>query len=324
MSSPDRPHIPVMLPEVLRALKPKDGGIYIDGTFGAGGYSRAIAEAANCQVIGIDRDPSAHEMAAPWLGEYEGRMSLRQGCFGDMDKLDDMPMVDGVVLDIGVSSMQLDQAERGFSYAKDGPLDMRMEGTSSSLPSAADIVMNEEEEPLANLIYRYGEERHSRRVARAIVRARAEEKIETTLRLADIVRSAVPHSKKEKTDRAARTFQALRIAVNDELGELERGLEASLRILKPEGRLVVVTFHSLEDRIVKTFMRGHAEVQRTISRFQPDTQDSDQPVPMLVLPQKKAILAAESEIKENPRSRSAKLRCAVRRDVAYYDVGADK
>lgn len=320
MSSSDRPHIPVMLPEVLAALSPQDGGVYLDGTFGAGGYSRAIADSASCEVIGVDRDPMAHEMAASWLGEYNGRLTLRKGCFGDMDKLPDVPALDGVVLDIGVSSMQLDLADRGFSYAKDGPLDMRMEGANSDLPSAADIVRETEQDALANIIYKYGEERHSRRVARAIVIARAEEPITTTARLADIVRSAVPYSKKDKSDRAARTFQALRIAVNDELGELERGMEAALRLLKPEGRLVVVTFHSLEDRIVKNFMRAQADLQRSVSRYLPEAHDTNQPKPLLALKSKKAVLASDEEARINPRSRSAKLRCAMRTDEPYYKM----
>jgi|TARA_R110002095_G_scaffold204756_1_gene187640 16S rRNA (cytosine1402-N4)-methyltransferase len=310
-----------MLPEVLHALSPQDGGVYLDGTFGAGGYSRAIAEAANCEVIGVDRDPMAHEMAAPWLGEYDGRLTLRKGCFGDMDKLPDVPPLDGVVLDIGVSSMQLDLAERGFSYAKDGPLDMRMEGENSDLPSAADVVREMEQDALANLIYKYGEERHSRRVARAIVIARAEEAITTTARLADIVRSAVPYSKKDKSDRAARTFQALRIAVNDELGELERGMEAALTLLKPEGRLVVVTFHSLEDRIVKNFMRAQADLQRSVSRYLPEANDANQPKPLVLLRSKKAMSASDEETLINPRSRSAKLRCAFRTAEPYYKLG---
>jgi len=320
MSSSDRPHIPVMLPEVLAALSPQDGGVYLDGTFGAGGYSRAIADSASCEVIGVDRDPMAHEMAASWLGEYNGRLTLRKGCFGDMDKLPDVPALDGVVLDIGVSSMQLDLADRGFSYAKDGPLDMRMEGANSDLPSAADIVRETEQDALANIIYKYGEERHSRRVARAIAIARAEEPITTTARLADIVRSAVPYSKKDKSDRAARTFQALRIAVNDELGELERGMEAALRLLKPEGRLVVVTFHSLEDRIVKNFMRAQADLQRSVSRYLPEAHDTNQPKPLLALKSKKAVLASDEEARINPRSRSAKLRCAMRTDEPYYKM----
>ena len=320
MSSEGRPHIPVMLNEVLDALAPKEAGMYVDGTFGAGGYSKAIANSAECQVIGIDRDPLAHEMAAGWISEYDGRMSLRKGCFGNMDQLEDMPKVDGVVLDIGVSSMQLDMAERGFSYAKDGPLDMRMEGSSSSLPSAADMVRDEGETELANIIYRYGEERHSRRVARAIVNARAEQDITTTAQLADIVRSAVPFSKKDKSDRAARTFQALRIAVNDELGELERGLEASLKILKPGGRLVVVTFHSLEDRIVKNFMRARADLQRSVSRYLPEANAADVPKPLLDLQYKKAVLASDEESAENSRARSAKLRWAVRTVEPYYEM----
>ncbi|MCS5596551.1 MAG: 16S rRNA (cytosine(1402)-N(4))-methyltransferase RsmH [Alphaproteobacteria bacterium] len=324
MSAEGQPHISVMLPEVLDALAPQDGGVYLDGTFGAGGYSKAVAHAANCHVIGVDRDPLAHEMAVGWLAEFDGRIELRKGCFGSMDQLENIPPLDGVMLDIGVSSMQLDMAERGFSYAKDGPLDMRMEGATSTLPSAADVVANMEETDLANIIYKYGEERHSRRVAKAIIRARTEARIETTAQFADIVRGAVPYSKKDKSDRAARTFQALRIFVNDELGELERGMEAALRVLKPGGRLVVVTFHSLEDRIVKNFMRDKALLnQKTVSRFAPELQE-DNARPLLELAQKKAILASEDEIKVNPRSRSAKLRYAIRTDVPYYEMEGAK
>ena len=320
MSDSVNPHISVMLPEVLDALALKAGGKYIDGTFGAGGYSRAIADAAECKVVGIDRDPLAHEMAAGWLQEYGGRIKLLNGCFGSMDSFEEADGADGVVLDIGVSSMQLDQAERGFSYAQDGPLDMRMEGVKSSLPSAKDLVNTEEEEALANLIYKYGEERHSRRVARSIVNARSEAEIETTAQLADIVRRSVPFSKKDKSDRAARTFQALRIAVNDELGELERGLEAALRVLKPGGRLVVVTFHSLEDRIVKAFMRERSgQGGQSVSRFVPDVVESDVK-PCLSLVQKKAVLASEAEVAVNARSRSAKLRWAERTDAPYFEM----
>lgn len=312
----NKPHISVMLPEVIEALRPVDGGVYLDGTFGAGGYSKEIANKADCQIIGIDRDPLAHEMASEWLSDYQGRITLRDGCFGSMDKLPDVPPLDGVVLDIGVSSMQLDMAERGFSYAKDGPLDMRMEGRGSNGQSAADLIRDIEEEDLANIIYKYGEERHSRRVARAIVRERQEQSIETTSALAEIVRSAVPFSKKDKSDRAARTFQALRIAVNDELGELERGLEASLKLLKPGGRLAVVTFHSLEDRIVKNFMRERAMSKRSVSRYLPDTE-ADMTKPLLSLKSKKAVLASDEEITSNARSRSAKLRWAERTDEPY-------
>jgi len=258
-----------MLPEVLAALEPRAGGIYVDGTFGAGGYSRAILDAADCRLVAIDRDPSAvargHELAA----ECGERFSIVEGRFGDMDALladRGVDAVDGVVLDIGVSSMQLDQAARGFSFRHDGPLDMRMGGPGQT---AADVVNTLDETDLADLIFRYGEERRSRRIARAIVATREGTPFTRTLQLAEAVAGVVRGEPGQHP--ATRTFQALRIHVNDELGELSRGLLAAERLLRPAGRLVVVAFHSLEDRIVKRFLEVRTGKGAAGSRHLPMT-----------------------------------------------------
>ncbi|HEY8189720.1 MAG TPA: 16S rRNA (cytosine(1402)-N(4))-methyltransferase RsmH, partial [Micavibrio sp.] len=234
-----QPHIPVMLGEVLTHLDPHDGDIVIDGTFGAGGYSRAILDRAGCRVIAIDRDPETHDRAAAWRSQYGDRLILIHDTFGNVAQAVD-EKADGFVLDLGVSSMQIDQAARGFSFRFDGPLDMRMDPGSGE--SAADIVNTMAEKDLADLIYAYGDERHSRRIAKAIVEARNERKLRTTGELASIIRSVVPRSKKDDIDPATRAFQALRIAVNDELGELERALAGAEHVLAEGGRLVIVTF----------------------------------------------------------------------------------
>jgi 16S rRNA (cytosine1402-N4)-methyltransferase len=297
-----------MLTEVLSNLSPADGEIYVDGTFGAGGYSKAILDAADCHVIGIDRDPTAFDNGQDFVSDYKGRLRLIQDCFGNVADHITEP-VNGFVLDIGVSSMQLDQPHRGFSFMKDGPLDMRMgEGES-----AAELVARIDETDLADLIYNYGEDRQSRRIAKAIVAAREHDKIETTLTLAEIIEKAVPRKRGDKIHPATRTFQALRIAVNDELGELERALEASIKILKPGGRLVVVTFHSLEDRIVKNFLRNHSDKPESVNKYKNDDQKITQPFALL---HRKAFLANDEEAKTNPRARSAKLRAAIRTEVA--------
>lgn len=308
------PHMPVMLKEVLDYMNPEDGKVYVDGTFGAGGYSRALLEAADCVVVAIDRDETALDAARVLQSQYPSRFHFVQGCFGDVAALVaglGYERVDGFVLDIGVSSMQIDQADRGFSFRYNGPLDMRM-GRGLGGESAADIVNAMERDDLADIIYQYGEERHSRRVARAIVLRRAERPFETTLDLADVVRSAVPHSKKDKIDPATRTFQALRIAVNDELGELERALAASENILCQDGRLVVVTFHSLEDRIVKTFMKEKCGSNARVSRYVPIVDVAAEGAAPFTLLTRKAVLASEEEARINPRARSAKLRAAQR------------
>ncbi|MDH5721989.1 MAG: 16S rRNA (cytosine(1402)-N(4))-methyltransferase RsmH [Alphaproteobacteria bacterium] len=306
-------HFPVMLPQVLEYLAPKDGETYVDGTFGLGGYSRAILEAAQCRVIAIDRDVNAEPYAKELFEEYGDRFKLVSGCFGDVKELlaqESVRFVDGFVLDIGVSSVQIDDAKRGFSFRFDGPLDMRM---GQSGRSAADLVNETDEKELADIIYLYGEERHSRRVAKEIVRRRVEEPFTTTLDLADVVRSVVSRFGKEKIDPATRTFQALRIAVNDELGELERALAASVDILKPGGRLVVVTFHSLEDRIVKRFMREKGGQVSSVSRHMPVENSPDAPRVFEILT-RKAVFPDEKEVRVNDRSRSAKLRAAMRTD----------
>ncbi len=309
-SEPAR-HVPVMLREVLAALALRDGAVIVDGTFGAGGYTRAILAAADTRVIAIDRDPDAISGGAGLVAGAVGRLTLVHGRFGELDALAreaGHDGLDGVVLDIGVSSMQLDQADRGFSFRADGPLDMRM---GQSGDSAADLVARLDEKPLADLIYTYGEERLSRPIARAIVRARDEAPIVTTRRLADIV-ARVVRSKPGDIHPATRTFQALRIAVNDELGELERALAAAERVLKPGGRLVVVTFHSLEDRIVKQFLADRSATGSGGSRHAPAVAVPD---PTFVPLGRKAEAASPAEAATNPRARSAKLRAATRTDA---------
>lgn len=316
MSTPaNAPHVPVLLAEVLDGLKPRDGAVYVDGTFGAGGYTRAILKAADCTVIGIDRDPEAQARAEALKQDFPGRFTLIQGRFGDMADL--LPAngfpdpVDGVALDIGVSSMQIDEAERGFSFAKDGPLDMRMEKAGRS---AADIVNEADEAELADIIHFYGEERYARRVARAIVEARTEKPFERTLELAEVVRRVVRKGK-DQIDPATRTFQGLRIAVNDELGELERGLAGAERILAPGGRLAVVTFHSLEDRVVKRFIRERSGRTGGVSRHAPMDIGATGPAPTFLDVSRKAVGPSEAESRANPRARSAKLRVAERTDA---------
>lgn len=305
-------HQSVMLKEVLEAVGPADGEVYVDGTFGAGGYSRALLEAAHCTVYAIDRDPSTERLARTLMERFPGRFFWLLGNFGDMCELlaaHGVDKVDGIVLDIGVSSMQIDEGARGFSFMKDGPLDMRMSGQGTS---AADIVNSWEEGALADLIYQYGEERKSRAVARAIVKARAEKRIERTGELAQIVRAVVRTS---GIDPATRTFQALRIAVNDELGELTRALTSAERLLKSGGRLVVVTFHSLEDRIVKQFFTQRSGDSGEGSRHLPPVAAPARP-PVFLLPRKKPVSASADEIRANPRARSAKLRLAIRKEAA--------
>lgn len=307
-------HYPVMLPEVLESIAPAAGEVYVDGTFGAGGYTSAILEAADCRVIAIDRDGQAAERAKVLQEKYGERLIFVQGCFGDVEALlkeNGFEKVDGFVLDLGVSSFQIDQAQRGFSFRFDGPLDMRMDNASGQ--TAADIVNSYEEKELADIIYRYGEERKSRQIAGKIVERRAQQKFETTEDLAALIREVVPKSFKDKIDPATRTFQALRIAVNDELGELERALAASKKILKSGGRLVVVSFHSLEDRMVKEFLRATSEQGAGGSRHLPE-QTTQSPV-LFDLPSKKALKPSEKECAENGRSRSARLRCAIRTEV---------
>ncbi len=309
-------HIPVMLNEVVAALAPKDGEVYVDGTFGAGGYTRAFLESADCTVIAIDRDPAAQERAKQFQAEFGPRFIFVYGCFGDALELvrgAGFDKVDGFVLDIGVSSFQIDEALRGFSFRNDGPLDMRMDNSTGM--TAADIVNTYEETELANLIYQLGDVRHSRRIARRIIERRSDKPFETTLELADLIRSVVHQSPKEKTDPATRSFQALRIAVNDELGELSRGLEAAQSLLSQGGRLVVVSFHSLEDGIVKTFLYERSGRISGGSRHLPPVSSDTSSSPLFSLPQRKALAASDAESAINPRARSAKLRYALRSEV---------
>ncbi len=306
-------HTPVLLHEVIEALAPKDNGIYIDGTFGRGGYSRALLKAAQTKVYGVDRDPAAVKAGEKMADEFKPRFKILQGPFGAMDVLlagEQVKQVDGVALDLGVSSPQIDEAERGFSFQSDGPLDMRM---SQSGPTAADIVNTMAEKELADIIFTCGEERHSRRVARQIVEARSENRILRTKQLAEIVRRAVPRSA-DGIDPATRTFQALRIHVNDELGELKRGLAAAEILLKPAGRLAVVSFHSLEDRAVKDFLRRRSGNAPSLSRHMP-ANDQRAPAPTFSLLTRKPQTPSAEEAQSNPRARSAKLRVAERTDA---------
>ena len=299
--SPELPHIPVLLRPLLAAVAPVSG-VWLDGTFGAGGYSKGLLGAGAAKVIGIDRDPLAFELAAPWAAEYGDRLSLRQGTFSDLDTLAGEPL-DGVVLDLGVSSMQIDTPERGFSFQKDGPLDMRMSGQGTS---AADLVNTAAEEHLANVIFLYGEERASRRIARAIVAARP---VDTTLQLAGIVSKCLPRPKPGQSHPATRTFQALRIAVNDEYAELYKGLSAAERALKPGGLLAVVTFHSVEDRMVKRFFQARAGEAANANRYAPEAAAIDAAFTLVT---RKAVGPDDAELAANPRARSAKLRVARR------------
>lgn len=312
----ERPHKPVLLREVLSCLDPSSGEIYVDATFGAGGYTRAILEAANCTVIALDRDVSAKPVADKLAEEFGDRFKFVHTPFSNLKSMLkdlDVAAIDGLVLDIGVSSMQLDQGKRGFSFQKDGPLDMRMDQTSGL--SAQDIVAEETEKELARIIWEYGEERHSRGIAKAICEKREEEKIDTTSRLADIVRAAIPGRPKPGHDKATKTFQALRVHVNDELGELKEILNASVDVLSNNGRLVVVSFHSLEDRIVKQFLTKMSRKQEPVSRYMPMPNDgvgdgaSEPPFELL---SRKAIKPSDEETEENPRARSARLRAAKR------------
>ncbi len=307
---PSQGHVPVLLAEVLAAVAPQPGEIIVDGTFGRGGYARAFLEAADCRVIGIDRDPAAITAGQALADRYAGRLVLKAGRFGEMDRLVEAP-VDAIALDLGVSSPQLDDPARGFSFRADGPLDMRMGGDG---PSAADLVATLSEAELADLIFSLGEERMARRVARAIVAARAEAPILRTATLAAIVRRVVPKSR-DGIDPATRTFQALRLAVNDELGEIDRGLDAAERLLRPGGRLAVVSFHSLEDRRVKRFLAARSGTGANPSRHAADPRPGAAAPPTFRLLHRGTIEPGAAEIAVNPRARSARLRAAVRTDA---------
>jgi 16S rRNA (cytosine1402-N4)-methyltransferase len=325
-SDADGGHVPVLVEAVIEALSPRDDALYVDGTFGAGGYSRALLAAAKCRVVAIDRDPDAVRRASELARAHCGRLAVLEGNFGDMERLlgsatlgtiGHAPIA-GIALDLGVSSPQLDSAERGFSFRFDGPLDMRMSGAGQT---AADLVAALAEDDLARLIREFGEERFARRIARAIAAARQRQPIRRTLELAGIVRAALPRAE-PGLDPATRTFQALRIAVNDELGELDRGLGAAERLLMPGGRLAVVSFHSLEDRRVKDFLRQRSDTAPRASRHEP--------VPAVVMApsfgllHRRAVKPDPEEIARNPRARAARLRAAERTAAPPWPPGRDR
>jgi 16S rRNA (cytosine1402-N4)-methyltransferase len=300
-------HVPVLGREAVDMLAPREGGVYVDGTFGAGGYSRMILDVPGTRVIGIDRDRTAIAGGFDLVERSDGRLTLIEDRFSHMEQVcaaEGRSAVDGIVMDVGVSSMQLDEADRGFSFRQDGPLDMRM---GHDGPTAADVVAKAGESELADIIYIFGEERHSRAVARAIVASRKEAPITTTRSLADLV-ARVVRGKPGDIHPATRTFQALRIFVNEELDELQLALEAAERVLKAGGRLVVVSFHSLEDRIVKNFLNARGKASGG-SRHLPQVAQAE---PSFRLLTKRPLVPTESEVAANPRARSAKLRAAER------------
>lgn len=305
------PHIPVLIEPLLAAVAPVRGR-WVDATMGAGGYTRALLAAGAGHVTAIDRDPRALALAADWAAEWSDRLRIVEGTFSDLDRLAEGP-IDGVVFDLGVSSMQLDESERGFSFMADGPLDMRMSQTGEG---AAALVAQASESQLADILFQYGEERASRRIARAIVAARADAPIETTGRLRDIVARCLPRPKPGQSHPATRTFQALRIAVNDEFGQLVAGLEAAERALAPGGWLAVVTFHSLEDRVVKRFLQIRSGGTGRGSRHAPEVAREDPRFEIVV----KAQVPGTAEIARNPRARSARLRVARRTEAAAGPV----
>ena len=320
-----RSHIPVLLSQVLSELAPKAGEIYIDATFGAGGYSAGILASADCRVLALDRDGMAVRAAVPLCEHYPGRLTVVRSVFSamsevwcgqvgrDMDGGCDVPKADGIVFDVGVSSMQLDQPERGFSFMTDGPLDMRMGQEGAS---AADILNTASETELANILWRFGDERRSRAIARAIVQARGELPFVGTLEFAKLIEKVIGRKPGDPQHPATRSFQALRIAVNRELDELSAGLLAAENLLKPGGRLVAVTFHSLEDRIVKDFLRNRSERAARGSRHKPQEQRAK---PTFRIVNQRALSPTEDEIDRNPRARSAKLRAAIRTEAPPPD-----
>ena len=302
------PHIPVLIGPLIKAVQPVSG-VWLDGTFGNGGYTRDLLKAGADKVIGVDRDPMVFDMAKDWVEGYGDQIELVEGTFSKLDEY--ASNLDGIVLDLGVSSMQLDIAERGFSFMRDGPLDMRM---SQSGPSAADLVNDSDEGELADIIYLYGEERASRRIAKSIV---ANRPIATTLELAKIVEGCLPRAKPNQSHPATRTFQALRIAVNNEYGELYEAMMAAERALKPGGQLAIVTFHSVEDRMVKRFFQKRSGNMANANRYAPETHQEEA---AWTLASRKAISADDTELQMNPRSRSAKLRVARRTSAAAGTV----
>lgn len=323
-SRPLTGHVPVMLPEVLDSLALDDEKLVVDATFGAGGYSRAILDAANVAVVAFDRDPSAGEAAADFHEAFAGRFTFHAARFSTMaDHV--AGSVDAIVFDIGVSSMQLDESARGFSFQADGPLDMRMSAAHGhdleDAPTAADLVNTLDESRLANLIFQLGDERRSRAISRAICRRRMERPILSTLDLANVVAKAYGKPPKDGRNPATRTFQALRIAVNDELGELARGLHAAETILKPGGRLVVVTFHSLEDRMVKRFFAARSGKQAGISRHFPEIEQFERQTFQII--NQRPLAPSNQEVARNPRARSAKLRYGTRTEAPAGEMNLD-
>lgn len=310
-------HIPVLLTEVLAVLTPKDGDTFLDGTFGAGGYASALLNAASSSVLGLDRDPTALAAAAPLIEAFAGRLTVREACFGDMAAawVAHAPAKSptGIVLDIGVSSMQIDTAERGFSFMQDGPLDMRMGGDGAS---AADLLATLSADAIADILYQYGDERRSRAIARIIVASRLTAPLRTTRELTRLIEKVLGPPRQAEKHPATRTFQALRIAVNDELGELRRGLAAAEALLSDGGKLAVVTFHSLEDRIVKEFFRDRTGNAPRGSRYLPSAGDQRAPSFRFVNP--KPLSPGADEVLTNPRARSARLRWAVRTAAAAW------
>ena len=296
-------HIPVLIEPIIENISPVTG-VWVDATFGAGGYTRALLDAGAEFVFAIDRDPNVFSLAEKWLGQYPGRIELINDVFSSLEKhVDD---VNGVVFDLGVSSMQLDEATRGFSFLKEGPLDMRMSQTGST---AADLVNTSSEKTLSNILYFFGEERASRRIAKAITARRKQAFFETTTDLAKIIESVLPRSKPGQSHPATRSFQALRIAVNKEYEELFNGLFSAEKVLSSDGYLVVVTFHSIEDRIVKRFIQARTGKLYSTSRYMPESNVP--PIQFNKITQK-AVKPAASEISKNSRARSAKLRVARR------------
>ncbi|MEM9749511.1 MAG: 16S rRNA (cytosine(1402)-N(4))-methyltransferase RsmH [Pseudomonadota bacterium] len=325
--APSRPaHAPVLLEEATAALAPSAGGVIVDATFGGGGYSRAFLGAANCRVWALDRDASAVSAGRVWARAYAGRLQIVETRFSRMEEAlaaAGVEAVDGVAFDFGVSSMQIDQAGRGFSFLRDGPLDMRMGGEGAS---AADVIAHADAAELQSIFSVYGEERKSKTVAAAIVAARKDAPIVTTARLADIVSEAVGGRKGARVHPATRVFQALRIFVNDELGEIVRGLEAAERLLRPAGRLVAVSFHSLEDRLVKRFLADRSGRAATGSRHAPPEETASAAEATFTLLRRKPTAPSDGEADLNPRARSAKLRAAIRTAapcVSSADRGAD-
>jgi 16S rRNA (cytosine1402-N4)-methyltransferase len=313
-------HVPVLIEKVIEAIAPIDGAVMIDGTYGGGGYSRAVLAVANCQIIAVDRDPEAMERAWAHAGK-DPRLIPAPGNFGELDTIAraaGREQVDGVMLDLGVSSFQIDEAERGFSFMRDGPLDMRM---GKRGPSAADAVNRLTEGELADIFHFLGEEPAARRVARGLVYRRKQQPFETTLDLAETIERSLGGRKGKPTHPATRSFQALRMYVNDEVGELGRALSAAERVLKPGGRLVVVTFHSIEDRMVKNFLRDRGGHAPGVSRHTPGAPKGAKP--SFEVLQRKAIEPSEAETEANPRSRSARLRWALRTEAPAWAAGVD-